>query len=164
MMLAAQNHIERRRCSFELYDTDFMLAEDMSVWSKSIPIPACILQASDWQDAFTLTYWRAWWKVSSKTDMRNRSIQKKIFPRWRRKSGCGLMKVKLNNPRAINTFVFARASEIVNILRLDELRIVHNQSEKALSRFARMITVTIIRGDVMPISAACPAWWIYARN
>ncbi|TGZ49818.1 tubulin glycylase 3A [Temnothorax longispinosus] len=32
MMLAAQNHMERRRCSFELYGADFMLAEDMSVW------------------------------------------------------------------------------------------------------------------------------------
>ncbi|KAG5334106.1 TTL3A glycylase, partial [Acromyrmex charruanus] len=29
---AAQNHMERRRCSFELYGADFMLAEDMSVW------------------------------------------------------------------------------------------------------------------------------------
>jgi len=32
MMLAAQSHMERRRCSFELYGADFMLAEDMSVW------------------------------------------------------------------------------------------------------------------------------------
>ncbi|KAG5316655.1 TTL3A glycylase, partial [Acromyrmex insinuator] len=29
---AAQNHMERRRCSFEFYSADFMLAEDMSVW------------------------------------------------------------------------------------------------------------------------------------
>lgn len=32
MMLAAQNHMEKRRCSFELYGADFMVAEDMSVW------------------------------------------------------------------------------------------------------------------------------------
>ncbi|XP_011867757.1 PREDICTED: tubulin glycylase 3A-like [Vollenhovia emeryi] len=32
MMLAAQNHMERRCCSFELYGADFVLAEDMSVW------------------------------------------------------------------------------------------------------------------------------------
>ncbi|KYN35657.1 Protein monoglycylase TTLL8 [Trachymyrmex septentrionalis] len=32
IMLTAQNHMERRRCSFELYGADFMLAEDMSVW------------------------------------------------------------------------------------------------------------------------------------
>ncbi|EZA56662.1 Tubulin glycylase 3A [Ooceraea biroi] len=32
MMLAAQDHMERRRCSFELYGADFVLAEDMSVW------------------------------------------------------------------------------------------------------------------------------------
>jgi len=32
MMLAAQSHMERRRCSFELYGADFMLTEDMSIW------------------------------------------------------------------------------------------------------------------------------------
>lgn len=32
MMLAAQDYMEKRRCSFELYGADFMLAEDMSVW------------------------------------------------------------------------------------------------------------------------------------
>lgn len=32
MMLAAQDRMERRRCSFELYGADFVVAEDMSVW------------------------------------------------------------------------------------------------------------------------------------
>lgn len=31
-MLAAQDHMERRRCSFELYGADFVVVEDMSVW------------------------------------------------------------------------------------------------------------------------------------
>ncbi|KAG5335636.1 TTL3A glycylase, partial [Acromyrmex heyeri] len=35
---AVQNHMERRRCSFELYGADFMLAEDMSVWLIEINI------------------------------------------------------------------------------------------------------------------------------
>lgn len=32
MMLAAQDHMEKRRCSFELYGADFVVAADMSVW------------------------------------------------------------------------------------------------------------------------------------
>ncbi|XP_014480174.1 PREDICTED: tubulin glycylase 3A-like [Dinoponera quadriceps] len=32
MMLTAQDHMERRRSSFELYGADFVVAEDLSVW------------------------------------------------------------------------------------------------------------------------------------
>lgn len=31
-MLAAQEHMDRRRCSFELYGADFMVLDDLSVW------------------------------------------------------------------------------------------------------------------------------------
>ncbi|XP_076388301.1 tubulin glycylase 3A isoform X2 [Megachile rotundata] len=31
-MLAAQEHMDRRRCSFELYGADFVVMEDLSVW------------------------------------------------------------------------------------------------------------------------------------
>lgn len=31
-MLAAQEHLDRRHCSFELYGADFMVLEDLSVW------------------------------------------------------------------------------------------------------------------------------------
>lgn len=38
MILAAQNHMERRRCRFELYDADFMLVKDTSDWLIEINI------------------------------------------------------------------------------------------------------------------------------
>lgn len=31
-MLAAQESMDKRRCSFELYGADFMVMEDLSVW------------------------------------------------------------------------------------------------------------------------------------
>lgn len=31
-MLAAQQHMDKRRCSFELYGADFMVMNDLSVW------------------------------------------------------------------------------------------------------------------------------------
>lgn len=31
-MLASQEHMDRRRCSFELYGADFVVMEDLSVW------------------------------------------------------------------------------------------------------------------------------------
>lgn len=31
-MLAAQEHMDKRRCSFELYGADFVVMDDLSVW------------------------------------------------------------------------------------------------------------------------------------
>lgn len=31
-MLASQEHLDRRKCSFELFGADFMVLDDLSIW------------------------------------------------------------------------------------------------------------------------------------